>query len=236
VRQSPLHSSVPIQIIGKMDSTYATARPVLPQLEKAEEECRKLLDELTGFDKPEPFADLSAQQITRLAEHFKGRASEAENLKIQILTILPEGHSSYQHVDRLIFTEEYCIDRGFPHWNKRPSRSAIETALRVLEKVKKQGHTRSDSQGKERRRGPLPKTDDHKRVAKIVGDSGDSWKRDAITLEDLCRKLDEARVEKPKQWKEWPKKPRSWVHASSLRPKLVRQAIEYRLKQAANAD
>jgi hypothetical protein len=81
---------------------------------------------------------------------------------------------------------------------------------------------------------PGPKTDveNCKKVADIVREHGANWKKDADALDEICEALDAAGIPKPSSWSRWPKKPPSWRRALENRPRLVVQALEYRLRKA----
>jgi hypothetical protein len=90
------------------------------------------------------------------------------------------------------------------------------------------GGTHSPTPVVKKKRGPRPDIENHKKVADIVGQHPDDWRTNEDVLEAICRKLDSKHVPTSTKWKT-----RSWKRAQDLHRKKVVQAIEYRLKKAA---
>ncbi len=81
------------------------------------------------------------------------------------------------------------------------------------------------------KRGPKPDTDNYQKVAAIIRQHGDDWQMDE-KLQEICAALDEAKVPPPPHWAKWtPNRARTWSRGLNWKPRLVVQALEYRLKQ-----
>ena len=98
-----------------------------------------------------------------------------------------------------------------------------QTAEPVQAPTKKPGGTK---------RGPKPR--DHHRIAAIVREH-EPWKEN---LDDICEALDKAHDENeglrlPRNWRNWPAKPRTWMRALAVNESNVIKSLENSLEEAA---